>query len=62
MTAEDIGEEVFCDCKKYQESARQIYEAQIRDTVKTGLQYTGDKFVFCPWCGRKLKKVKDKKE
>ena len=49
-------EEISCKCVRWQESASQIFTAQIQYTLLTGVKYTGSQFAFCPFCGRHLTK------
>ena len=45
--------EVKCFCKAWEKSMPQIIGAQQLADIH-GMSYTGDKFVFCPWCTRLL--------
>jgi len=47
-----------CSCNDYQEGMIQIIDAQRLLFVTKGMQYTGKKINFCPWCGKKLQKRK----
>jgi hypothetical protein len=42
-----------CECKGWKESVPQIEDAQVL-AWKQGREYTGEKFLFCPWCGKTL--------
>ena len=44
---------ITCTCENYVESMPQIESAQIL-AYTHGIKYTGDIFVYCPWCGVKL--------
>ena len=46
--------EIACGCVEWQESAHQIFMAQIENTLMTGKKYTGGVFKYCPFCGKKL--------
>jgi hypothetical protein len=39
-----------CKCKDWKKSAHQIFNAQIAYTLRTGVEYTGAGFKYCPWC------------
>lgn len=41
-----------CLCKSWEESMPQIVGAQILEHAHGG-NYTGKKFIYCPWCGKK---------
>lgn len=47
-------DEIKCNCEEYPESMSQILEAQRYLFRKTGIEYSGKKIAFCPWCGRHL--------
>ena len=42
-----------CDCIGWIKSMRLIEGAQIL-AWSHGFTYDGDRFVFCPWCGKEL--------
>lgn len=48
--------EISCNCEEWQNSARQIFSAQINYTLITGVKYTGSVCKYCPFCGRLLTK------
>lgn len=48
--------EFYCQCEGWQKSSHQIDSAQLLAGVH-GQRYTGDQFIFCPWCGSKLKTI-----
>lgn len=43
----------LCKCERWTESMPQIIGAQQIATLH-GVEYTGAKFNFCPWCGRHI--------
>ncbi len=47
---------VKCDCKDWEEGSEQISSAQTL-AHERGFKYTGKYFVYCPWCGEKLKRT-----
>ena len=54
-----------CNCKDWKPNIDIIDSYIVMDSIhvwgnKAG--YTGKPFLFCPWCGDKLKKEKAKKE
>lgn len=46
--------DVECSCEGWKNGADQIFAAQIRDTLATGVKYTGGVMKYCPWCGSLL--------
>ena len=42
-----------CDCEGWQKSMNLIEAAQLLAHIH-GHKYDGDKFTFCPWCGKKI--------
>lgn len=51
---QDIQPERYCTCEAWRQSANQIFTAQIAHTQRTGIAYTGQLFVYCPFCGNAL--------
>ena len=49
-----MNENVKCNCEGWLKSADQIFQAQMDVTMRIGIQYTGDIFKYCPWCGIEL--------
>jgi len=48
----------FCHCKDWAKGMPQIVDAQtMSDKHGLGVKYVGEKFKYCPWCGRKLFKT-----
>ena len=45
---------IGCNCQAWNDSANQIFTAQVQFTLSTGIKYTGSQFVYCPFCGRHL--------
>ena len=43
----------YCNCKQWRENMVYFHLAEGMATAKEIL-YTGDKFVYCPWCGLRL--------
>jgi len=42
------------ECPGWEKSYKQIINGQIYlDSVKN-IKYTGDKFKYCPWCGKEI--------
>lgn len=49
-----MNDNVKCDCEGWLKSAEQIFNAQAALTFRVGIQYTGDIFKYCPWCGKDI--------
>lgn len=49
-----MKKEISCNCEEWQNSAHQIFSAQINYTLITGVKYTGSVYKYCPFCGRLL--------
>ncbi len=47
-----------CTCTNYRLSMSQIEAAQVL-AYTHGSRYTGAVFLFCPWCGVKLKYIQE---
>lgn len=44
-----------CHCEGWQKNWEQLKDQQVFCAYQTaGPKYTGDRFVFCPWCGRNI--------
>jgi hypothetical protein len=43
--------EVSCKCKNWKDWSEQIFNAQVQHTLRTGVEYTGEMWTHCPWCG-----------
>ena len=57
-----MSEKLRCDCKDFKESFQQIIDAQIFCATRSYLkEYTGARFIYCPWCGKKLIEEIEKK-
>ena len=46
--------DLICNCKEWKEGMEQIITAQRFYFTRTGKDYTGKFFIFCPWCAQKL--------
>jgi len=47
-----------CCCEDWKKNIGKINEPTILQAVRTGsFGYTGKKFVYCPWCAKKLKSL-----
>lgn len=46
-----------CTCKDWEPNMRAINGPIVLQSIRSGgrYQYTGKQFVYCPWCGKKLK-------
>lgn len=55
---DDLRMGVVCDrinrCVGWEKSMPQIIDAQRLLFITKGIDYTGDKFKVCPWCGKKI--------
>ncbi len=43
-----------CNCAEFKEGMKQIVAVQVLSSVRTGYEYTGASFRYCPWCGNVL--------
>ena len=46
-----------CDCQDYKENMPKV-DAPILLADLHGMKYDGKYFVFCPWCGKKMREPK----
>ena len=49
---------VDCTCKVFKKSMESLKAAETLAWVH-GWQYEGKTMAYCPWCGKKLKELKD---
>ena len=47
-----------CNCKAWKENIPKIQGASVM-MWNHGMEYTGDIFQYCPWCGKKLVELKE---
>lgn len=49
---------IVCDrilrCAGWERSAKQIFDAQKIIAANHRIEYTGDIFKYCPWCGKEI--------
>lgn len=50
----DVVPAFICACASWEQSAVQIFVAQIAHTQRTGIPYSGQQFAYCPFCGAAL--------
>lgn len=43
-----------CSCKDWKPNVEKINSYINTAWARTGQEYTGKPFVYCPWCGKKL--------
>ena len=48
---------VWCDCKDWNKGMSSL-RAAVAISRLHGVGYEGSEMVYCPWCGKKLKKEK----
>lgn len=53
-------QEIKCDCDDFKNSMPQIIDGQRLLFVTKGIEYTGKKIRFCPWCGKGIKMENNK--
>lgn len=53
---------VECQCKDWKTHSEDIFRAQVFYSLSTGQHWSGGVWKFCPWCGVKLKRVKNSVE
>lgn len=46
-----------CKCEGWQNNIDHIMNAEVHMNLSHGIEYTGDSFKFCPWCGEPLNKA-----
>ena len=51
---------IFCKCESWKKSMKYITGAETL-AYHHGWKYEGDRFRFCPWCGKKVKNDTDEK-
>ena len=47
-----------CECDKWKRSMEQIDNYFMLGWTH-GMRYTGDEFIYCPWCAKELKEEGD---
>ena len=53
----------YCTCKDWSKGMPQITAAQeFCHNQAAGPEYTGERIKYCPWCGTKLFRVKEKND
>ena len=41
---------------------QQITDVQIFCKLRYNINYTGDMFLYCPWCGKKLEEIDEEEK
>jgi len=53
---------LFCACAAWEPNIKHVNDPIILQSARSGgsYQYKGQPFVFCPWCGERLKELRQK--
>ena len=53
IQSDDLNKKKSCDCEEYQSSMPELF-GLLKYSWMNGAEYKGEKFKFCPWCGKEL--------